>query len=350
MKKKKIKPRMEMTHADWITIYGLGSEKRGPELLKILRDRVGVMPNEKTYAGYGGGWFFEQFIDRGFRLSTNDEGSAKVELQGLYWTGAVPSPFDGFLEIAKKIKTIDGMKWKLTRVDIATDIFGLGLNNAFPHPKSKLYSWGFGFNYHEHQTKNRNEEMIFTGFTIQKQRWSLTVYDKRIEITDGNPHPIKQSYFETLANKDEPITRIELRVKSAESLIAVQGALTGVCSEADFCGAILRHWGDYHRVKTKQGNDEERFKKIFRKINPKVFERPKKQKLDRIYDDYAQDIRVKDLARNLVRYGLSVGKNVGELTQILIDQMEWLKDTGEIPRAENKPQGQKPEGDSQGSP
>jgi hypothetical protein len=213
------------------------------------------MANEKTYAGFGGGWFFEQFIDRGFRLSTNDDGSAKVELQGLYWTGAVPNPFDEFLRIVETIKTIDGMKWKLTRVDIATDIFGLGLADAFPNPKSKRYDWGFSFNYHEHQTKTRNEKMLFTGFTIQKQRWSLTVYDKRIEITEGNPHPIKQSYFDTLAEKDEPITRIELRVKSAEALVAVQGALTDACKESTFCEAILKHWGDYHRIKTDKRSD-----------------------------------------------------------------------------------------------
>ena len=50
---------MEMTHVDWITVYGVGSEKRGAELLKILRDKIGVNQNEKTYTGFGGGWFFE---------------------------------------------------------------------------------------------------------------------------------------------------------------------------------------------------------------------------------------------------------------------------------------------------
>ena len=98
---------MEMTHVDWITIYGVGSEKRGAELLKILRDKIGVNQNEKTYAGFGGGWFFEQFIDRGFRLSTTDDGSAKVEHQGLYWTGAVANPFEKFLkwlEISERLR------------------------------------------------------------------------------------------------------------------------------------------------------------------------------------------------------------------------------------------------------
>lgn len=288
MEKKKTKSRMEMTHIDWITAYGQGSEKRGAELLKILRDKIGVKPNEKTYAGFGGGWFFEQFIDRGFRLSTNDEGSAKVELQGLYWTGAVANPFDEFLRTAEKIRSIEHMSWKLTRVDVATDVFGLGLVEAFPNPKSKRYEWGFAFNYHEHQTKTRAGEMLFTGFTIQKQRWSLTVYDKRVEITEGNPHPIKQSYFETLAEKDEPITRIELRVKSAEALVAVHGALHTVCKESEFCEAILKRWGDYHRIKTKAGFDESRFRRLFREFEPTTFERVKKEKIERFYDDFKE--------------------------------------------------------------
>lgn len=112
---------------------------------------------------------------------------------------------------------------KLTRVDVAIDIFGLPLAEAFPNPKSKRYEWSFPFHYSEHQTKSKNEEMIFTGYTIRRQRWSLTVYDKQVEIKDGNPHPIKQSYFETLSEEGEAITRIELRVKSAEALVAAKG-------------------------------------------------------------------------------------------------------------------------------
>jgi hypothetical protein len=349
MGKKKLKSRMEMTHADWITVYGVGGKKRGAELLKIVRDKIGVKPNEKTYAGYGGGWFFEQFIDRGFRLSTNDEGAAKVELQGLYWTGAVPNPFDEFLRIAEKIKTIEEMNWKLTRVDIATDIFGLGLSDAFPNPKSKRYEWGFAFNYHEHQTKTRSGEMLFTGFTIQKQRWSLTVYDKRIEITDGNPHPIKQSYFDTLAEKEEPITRVELRVKSAEALVAVQGALQTVCKEVDFCETILKHWGDYHRIKTNKGRDEARFKNLFREFEPTTFKRPKKEKIQKLYYDF-KEVKIRDMVRDFIRYGLNEDKTIQEVVHIFQEQLEWLKENGELDKAQNLPQGQKPEGDPQGSP
>lgn len=349
MEKKKLKSRMEMTHTDWITVYGVGSRKRGAELLKILRDKIEVNPNEKTYAGYGGGWFFEQFIDRGFRLSTNDEGAAKVELQGLYWTGAVASPFDNFLKIAEKIKTIDDMKWKLTRVDVAIDIFGLPLTDAFPNPKSKRYEWGFAFNYHEHQTKSRSGEMLFTGFTIQKQRWSLTVYDKRVEITDGNPHPIKQSYFDALSEKDEPISRIELRLKSAEALVAIQGALQMACEEKDFCGAILKHWADYHRIKTLKGLDEGRFRRLFRDYEPKNFERRKKEKLDRLFDDF-KEVKIRDMARDFIRYGLNEDKTTEEIFRIFQEQMNWLKENGELDKAQSQPPGQKPEGDPKGSP
>ncbi len=123
------------------------------------------------------------------------------------------NPFDEFLRLAGNIRTIADMRGKLTRVDVAVDIFGLPLAEAFPNPKSKRYEWGFGFKYHEHQTKNKNGEMLFAGYTIHQQRWSLTVYNKRVEITDGSPHPIKQSYFETLAESDEPITKVELRGK-----------------------------------------------------------------------------------------------------------------------------------------
>lgn len=349
MKKTKRQSRMEMTHADWITVYGVGSEKRGAELLKILRDKIGVESNEKTYAGFGGGWFFEQFIDRGFRLSTNDEGSAKVELQGLFWTGAVGRPFDEFLRIAGAIRKIEGMSWKLTRVDVAVDIFDLGLREAFPNPKSKRYDWAFAFNYHEHQTKSRSGEMLLTGFTIQKQRWSLTVYDKRVEITEGNPHPIKQSYFETLAEPNEPITRVELRLKSAEALVAVQGALQTACKESEFCGAILKHWADYHRIKTKGGQDEARFRRLFRDFEPKTFERVKREKIERLYDDF-KEVKIRDMARDFIRYGLTENITAEDITQIFKDQMEWLKENEEVPQSQSKPPSQKPKADPSGRP
>ena len=344
MEKKKSKSRMEMTHADWITVYGSGSTKRGAELLKILRDKIGVKQNEKTYAGFGGGWFFEQFIDRGFRLSTNDEGSAKVELQGLYWTGAVAKPFDEFLRIAGVLRMIEGMRWKLTRVDVAVDIFGLDLKSAFPSPKSKRYEWGFAFDYSEHQTKTRTGEMLFTGYTLRRQRWSLTVYDKRVEITDGNPHPIKQSYFETLAKKDEPITRVELRVKSAEALVAVQGSLQTVCEESEFCEAILKHWGDYHRIKTKAGHDEARFRRLFREFEPTTFGRGKKEKIERLYDDF-KAVKIRDMARDFIRYGINDEKSPDDVARIFQEQMEWLKENGELTKPNPLPPSQKPKGE-----
>ena len=338
-----------MTHVDWLTVYGVGSEKRGAELLKILRDTIGVKENEKTYAGFGGGWFFEQFIDKGFRLSTNDEGSLKVEFQGLFWTGAVANPFDEFLRIAKSIRTIENVVWKLTRADVAIDVFGLKLAEAFPNPKSKRYKWGFAFNYHEHQTKARNGEMLLTGFTIQKQRWSLTVYDKRVEINEGNPHPIKQSYFDTLAEKDEPITRIELRLKSAEALVAVQGVLTDVCKESAFCEAILKHWSDYHRVKTNKGQDESRFRRLFREFEPTTFERPKKQKLNRLFEDF-KEVKIRDMARDFIRYGINANQTAEDMARIFQEQMDWLNENGELTKADTKPPSQKPKGDRSGSP
>lgn len=340
---------MEMTHVDWITVYGVGSDKRGAELLKILRDKIGVKQNEHTYAGFGGGWFFEQFVDRGFRISTNDEGSAKVELQGLYWTGAVASPFEEFLKVAAAIRTIESMRWKLTRVDVAIDIFGLGLADAFPNPKSKKHSWNFAFNYSEHQTKTRGGAMLFTGFTVRRQRWSLTVYDKRVEITDGNPHPIKQSYFETLAEKDEPITRVELRIKSAEALVAVQGALQTVCKESDFCGTILKHWGDYHRIKTNKGHNEARFRRLFCDITPTTLVRAKKEKIEHLYDDF-KEVKIRDMARDLIRFGINENKSADEVARIVQEQMDWLKENEEFTKSDNLPPSQKPRGEPSGEP
>lgn len=339
---------MEMTHVDWITLYGIGAECRGNELLNLVAEKIGTKKNEKRYSGFGGGWYFEQLTDRGIRISANDDGETKIELQGLFWTGAVAAPFEEFLKIAGVVGAVKGTRWKLTRVDVAVDIFGLGLNEAFPNPKSKRYEWGFAFDYSEHQTKNKNGEMLFTGYTIRRQRWSLTVYDKRVEITDGNPHPIKQSYFETLAMKDEAITRVELRLKSAEALVAVQGALQTVCKESEFCGTILRHWGNYHRITTKQGHDETRFRRLFREIEPTTFERVKKEKIGQLFADY-KEVKIRDMARDFIRYGIGESKTTDEITRIFQEQVEWLIENGELPQA-TLPPSQQPADDPSGRP
>jgi len=348
--KHKAKPRMEMTHVDWITLYAIGAESRGNELLNLVKDRIGVSQNEKRYSGFGGGWYFEQLVDRGIRISANVDGDAKIELQGLFWTGAVADAFSEFIRMAEAVRPIKGARWKLTRVDVAIDIFGLRLSEAFPNPKSNLYEWNFAFDYSEHQTKTKDGEMRFTGYTIRQQRWSLTVYDKQIEITDAKPHPIKKSYFETLALKDEPITRVELRLKTAESLVAVQGALQTVCKESDFCGAILRHWGKYHRIKTKKGeNEEARFHRLFREIEPVTFERVKNEKINRLVDDF-KEIKIRDLARDFIRYGIGENKTPDDIIRIFQEQVEWLGENGEIPQVKPLPPSQKPEDDPPGRP
>ncbi len=251
--------------------------------------------------------------------------------------------------MASVVRTIENIKWKLTRVDVATDLFGLDLKSAFPNPKSKRYYWGFAFDYSEHQTKSRNGAMLFTGYTIRRQRWSLTVYDKRTELIEGNSHPIKQSYFDTLAEKDEPITRVELRVKSAEALVAVQGSLQTVCKESTFCEAILRQWGDYHRIKTKKGHDEARFKKLFRSFTPPTFGRVKNEKIQRLNEDF-KEIKIRDMARDFIRYGINEDKSTDEVARIFGEQMEWLKENGELTKPNQLPPSQKPKGDPSGSP
>lgn len=321
--KKKLNARKIITHADWITIFGNGAENRGAELLKNIRDKIGVLENEKSFAGYGGGWFFEQFSDRGFRVSTNDEGQFKVELQGLFWSGAVKEPFIEFLKFVDVLKEIKGSVLKLTRVDVAIDIFGLDLKSAFPNPKSKSRKWAFSFDYSEHQTKSKNGEMIFTGFTLRKQRWSLTVYNKRIEIEDAHAHPIKKSYFNLLAKKNESITRVELRIKSAEALSHIQGILNKPYSEHHFCEIILKHWGDYHRIKLKSGKDEARFKKLFRDLKPQKIEKIKKDKIERLYEDF-KEIKIRDKARDFIRYGVGENKNIDEITRIFHEQLDFL--------------------------
>lgn len=336
MKKRNRKSRLEICHCDWITLFSLRADQRGAELLKILRDMIGINEGEKSYGGYGGGYFFEQFLDRGFRISASDEGSAKVELQGLFFTGGVTDPFKEFLRIISVVKTIRGTDWKLSRVDVAIDLFGVDLGTAFPNPKSKRYDWNFAFNYSEHQEKNKKEEMVYSGFTIRRQRWSLTIYNKALELSQSNTHAIKKSFFNKLSDENEAITRIELRLKSSQALIAVQGIINSPSSEKDFCEAILKHWGQYHRIKTKSGNDEERFRRIFCDLNPKTFERMKNKEVERIYDDY-QEVKIRDMVRDFIRFGVIKGKTTEELSQIVGEQVEFLRESGEIPSAQDLP-------------
>ena len=339
-----------MTHVDWITVYGLGSVKRGNELLNLVMEKVGIKRNEKGYSSFGGGWYSHQFTDLGIRISANDNGEAKIEPQGLFWSGAVANPFGEFLRIAKAVGTIDDMRWKLTRVDVAIDIFGLGLKHAFPNPTEKNHRWDFAFDYNEHRTKSKDGKMIFTGYTLRRQRWSLTVYNKRVEIEGKDSHKIKQAYFDMLARKGEAITRVELRIKSAEALVAVQGALKNPCGEAEFCQAILKHWAKYHRVKTRAGHDEARFKKLFCDFNPKKFERSKKEKVVHLHGNH-KEIRIRDMVRDFIRYGITQDKTVEDIARIFQEQMDWLNENGELNQNQTPmAPGQKPKADPQGRP
>lgn len=340
---KRIEPRMIMTHLDWLTLRGVCDfGKRGSELLKILRDTLELSSKDKSFAGYSGGWYFEQFTDRGIRISTTDEAEMKLELQGLFWNGVFDEPFLKMIEMENKLKAIEKVDWRLTRVDVAKDLFGVNLAEAFPNPKKT--DWNFPFEYTEHQQKSKDEKMIYTGFTARKQRWSLTVYDKRFEIEKVHTHKIKQLHFAKLAINDEPITRLELRIKSGEGLAHMQGFLQTSVTEAEFCQTVLKHWADYHRIKTKSGNDEYRFKNLLRSFDKIKLNKEKKIRQAAIYDDY-RAIKINDLARQLVRDGLAAGKSFQELLAILEVQYKWLLDEMNTSPIDTTSAGHKPKGD-----
>lgn len=339
----RIEPRLIMTHLDWLTLRGVGEfGKRGAELLKTLRDTLNLSSKEKSFAGYSGGWYYEQFTDRGIRISTTDEAEMKLELQGLFWNGVYQDPFLKMIELANKLKNIEKVDWRLTRVDVAKDLFGVSVAEAFPSPKKA--DWDFPFEYTEHQQKAKDEKMVYTGFTARKQRWSLTVYDKKFEIENVHTHKIKQLHFEKFAKKGEAITRVELRIKSGEGLAHMQGFLQTSVNEAEFCQTILKHWADYHRIKTKIGNDEYRFRKLLRSFDKRKLAREKKTRLVALYDDY-RAIRINDLARQLVRDGLADGKSFPELLEILEVQYKWLIDEMNISQIKTTLAGQQPKGD-----
>lgn len=123
---------------------------------------------------------------------------------------------------------------------------------------------------------------------------------------------------------------------SACSLVAVQGALQTACKESEFCGAILKQWGGYHRIKTNRGNDEARFRRLFREITPTTFVRVKRDKIDRLYDDF-KELKIRDMARDLIRFGINENKTADEVARIFQEQMDWLKENEELTKQTANP-------------
>ena len=128
-----------------------------------------------------------------------------------------------------------------------------------------------------------------------------------------------------------------------------QGALQTVCKESEFCEAILKQWGDYHRIKTKGGQDEARFRRLFREFEPTTFDRPKKEKLNRLFDDF-KEVKIRDMARDFIRYGINENQSADDVARIFKEQMEWLKENGELTNVNPLPPSHKPKGDRKGSP
>lgn len=121
-----------------------------------------------------------------------------------------------------------------------------------------------------------------------------------------------------------------------------------VCKESEFCGTILRHWGNYHRITTKQGHDEARFRRLFREIEPTTFERVKKEKIGQLFGDYK--VKIRHMARDFIRYGIGENKTADDITRIFQEQVEWLRENGEARQANPLPPSQKPKDDPSGSP
>ena len=336
------KPRLVQTHLDWISIMGSGEYgKKGPELLKILFQALKLTEKGKRYSGYSGGWYYQQFVDLGLRISANDDAQMKLELQGTFWNGGFAKPYEEMLNYFSLLKQIDKFNWKLTRVDVAKDLFGVSINDAFPNPKKS--NWDFSFTLTNHLQTDKDKKLRFTGYTARKQRWSLTVYDKRFEIDNVHQNAIKQTFFKKLSKENEPITRVELRIKTAEALGPVQGIIQTAVSEVELCQTILKHWADYHRIKTQGGNDEWRFKSLLRSFDKVKLKKHQRVKREKIYSE-TRLMKLSDIARGLVRDGIEEGLSLEDILNLLRNQHKWLSSEFEnFDKTNHK--GQETEGD-----
>ncbi|MBL7554628.1 MAG: hypothetical protein JNM24_02315 [Bdellovibrionaceae bacterium] len=328
------KPRQEIIHIDWITIRGVGASKRGAELLKQVRETIGIH-SEGYREGYGGGYYWQQFVDRGLRISTTDDGTVRVEFQGLYFNGGQANPFAEFNKIICQVQTLKDIEWRLTRIDVAIDLYGVEISQAFPDPFLKRYKFNFKFSKADYSDNDSGAELKTTGYTLKKKRtkssksrWTLAVYNKRQELEDTQAHQIKKEYFNALSETDvEPITRIELRIATPQGLNHVQGILKNPTTEENLCLILLTHWGKYHKITTQNGNEERRFHRFFRKPQPKPIPKVEMKKIAEIAEQH-QEISIRDKAREFLRYGLTkANKTHDELIQIVKDQIEFLKET-----------------------
>lgn len=334
METKNIEPRKKIVHCDWITLSGISSGKKGRYLLDAIRQAIGINNNEDYRSGKGKGWHFEQYSNIGLRLSTTDDGDARIEAQGLFFSGGVEEPFSNFLKMVGKVKEIKDTTWRLSRIDVAIDLYGVDIKSAFPDPNSDKYDFTFGYNQEDHKIKVRTKPPMITGYTIRKQRWKLTVYDKRQELLLKKQHPIKKAFYKLMTIFSEDFTRIELRINSAEALNHVQGILNSTTDEIDLCRAILKHWSRYHRVKTKNGKIEDRFNKLFCDFEVVKFERIERDVIKRIQEEH-HEVELRDIFRKAIRYGFKYGNSASELNEIFQYQVKWLQETEGLHHIEN---------------
>lgn len=341
MENAKLKPRKEIVHLDWATLSGVCSKTKGRDLLEKVRRVIGINENEEYRSGKGKGWHFEQYRDLGLRLSATDEGDIRVEAQGLFFGGSCEEPFREFLKIVEKVKTIEETVWRLSRLDVAIDLYGVDIKSAFPDPNSDEYDFAFGYNQEDHKVKTRKKPPITTGYTIRKQRWKLTVYDKRQELLSKNQHPIKKAFYKVMSMFWEDFTRIELRINSAEALNHVQGVLSSSTEEIDLCRAVLKHWSRYHKIKTREGKVEERFHRLFCDFEAVKFEPVERGVIKRIREEH-HEVVLLDMLRKAIRYGLKYEKTEDQLREMFQYQVRWLQENETPPQIE-KSEAPKPE-------
>ncbi len=71
-------------------------------------------------------------------------------------------------------------------------------------------------------------------------------------------------------------------------------------------------------------------------MKPSTFERVKKEKIERLHDDF-KEVKIRDMTRDFIRYGINEDKSIDEVARIFQVQMDWLKENEELTKPKSLP-------------
>lgn len=264
----------------------------------------------------------------------------KIEIQGKGCADSIEHTESKIKEVVEKVWSYLGVTTPphATRIDIAVDVLGAKVTDIFPDLSKKRYALVSNSAKSKRPTlvlskhySNTTDLSDQTGFTIKNSRFVVCVYDRILALNDKYEHQENGAaycaYYNELYKGYDRVLRIETRASKELCDFFNMAFFTNKKTLREILPEALAHFNHHHSFKDVVNNkplehlDRLYFSNQYKSIKTLKSELGLDLKIEKLFYNFGSshyEIRIKQLARSLVRSGKTSKEDLQAVVHLLL--------------------------------